>query len=388
MIHEIDEALRQLLIKEMPIRNNEVDVTFDPPTREVTARWNKPTINIFLHDLRQNKYRQKQWAVARRNGNTSVHKKRTDLKFDLHYVITVWSEQPDDEHYILTRSIMALCRYGSLPRDVLPKRLQATLSGNIPLTVADPEDFLSPADLWSSVDNELRPVIACTLTLPLNPYAEVEMPLVRSRELNIGPMLGSGESEQLANSSDAWPPTESLIYNIEGDIHTKQPLSNLQLQLFSYGEENGITIPLDNNKYALKQLKAGEYVFQFSATDYEPLPYRVLVPDPINTPQERYDEELQRNVWQIQQDLDLDNGVHHVSGVVKSKQPVKYLELTVLNYWPDGRPLYVPIEDENRYVIDRLVEGHYTFQLTTPNYPTIRYKIHVKSGQHYDLDLD
>jgi len=45
MFHEIDGALRQLLIREIPIRNGEVDVVFDQPTREWASRLSRPTLN-------------------------------------------------------------------------------------------------------------------------------------------------------------------------------------------------------------------------------------------------------------------------------------------------------------------------------------------------------
>lgn len=34
MIKELDEVLRQFLIKELPIKNGEVEISFDQPKRE------------------------------------------------------------------------------------------------------------------------------------------------------------------------------------------------------------------------------------------------------------------------------------------------------------------------------------------------------------------
>ena len=54
MFDELDEALRRLLIREIPIKNNEVDISFDQPKSEWSARLNRPTVNLFLHDVREN----------------------------------------------------------------------------------------------------------------------------------------------------------------------------------------------------------------------------------------------------------------------------------------------------------------------------------------------
>jgi hypothetical protein len=42
MINDLDETLKQLLIKEMPIENNEVEVKFDLPKRKWAAKLHRP----------------------------------------------------------------------------------------------------------------------------------------------------------------------------------------------------------------------------------------------------------------------------------------------------------------------------------------------------------
>jgi len=42
MITDLDETLKQLLIKEMPIENNEVDIKFDLPKRNWAAKLSQP----------------------------------------------------------------------------------------------------------------------------------------------------------------------------------------------------------------------------------------------------------------------------------------------------------------------------------------------------------
>ena len=105
MFHDLDEALRQLLVREMPIRNGEVDIRFDQPTREWSARLSRPTLNLFLYDLRENlKLRaSQQWTITR-NKDGSATQRRTPARMDLHYMLTAWAREADDEHNLLARA--------------------------------------------------------------------------------------------------------------------------------------------------------------------------------------------------------------------------------------------------------------------------------------------
>src|SRR5512137_1156548 len=108
MIDDLDEVLRQLLIRELPIKNGEVDVQFDQPKREWSAKVSRPTINLFLHDVRENaKLRQTQpmWDLTQ-NPDGTVTQRRKPVRVDLHYIITAWATEPEDEHRLLGRTLM------------------------------------------------------------------------------------------------------------------------------------------------------------------------------------------------------------------------------------------------------------------------------------------
>ncbi len=98
MINDLDETLRKLLIREIPIKNGEVEISFDQPKREWSARLNRPTLNLYLYDIRENnKLRQTQpmWEVERQ-ANGTVTQRRKPFRVDLHYMITAWAAEPED----------------------------------------------------------------------------------------------------------------------------------------------------------------------------------------------------------------------------------------------------------------------------------------------------
>ncbi|MFQ5382433.1 MAG: Pvc16 family protein, partial [Dehalococcoidia bacterium] len=53
MFSEVDESLRSLLIADVPLDPASVDITFERPTREWSSRLSRPTVNLFLADVRE-----------------------------------------------------------------------------------------------------------------------------------------------------------------------------------------------------------------------------------------------------------------------------------------------------------------------------------------------
>src|SRR5690554_802287 len=105
MFTDLDETIKQLLIAELPIRNGEIDVSFDQPKREWSARLTRPAVNLFLYDVKENAtLRRHQWeqsgngARANGNGAAAFHKKRTPFRLDCFYMLTTWAAEAEDEH--------------------------------------------------------------------------------------------------------------------------------------------------------------------------------------------------------------------------------------------------------------------------------------------------
>ena len=98
MLADLDETLRKLLMAEIPIKNGDVDISFDQPKREWSARLSKPAINLFLYDMRENNVlRQHQWERLDNNGQGTsdlATRKRTAFRVDCSYVITTWAADP------------------------------------------------------------------------------------------------------------------------------------------------------------------------------------------------------------------------------------------------------------------------------------------------------
>ena len=200
MIADLDDTIRELLMAELPIRNSEIDINFDQPKREWSARLTKPTVNFFLHDVRENvQLRNYQWQrVDQGNGRTNkALLKRPPFRIDCHYMMTCWASEPEDEHKLLTRTMMTLFRFGKLPEEYFQGRM-VEQQYDVTTKVAAHDKLTNPAEIWSALDNELRPSVPFSVTITLDPWTPIETPILGSFGLRTARLVDeeTGEHEE------------------------------------------------------------------------------------------------------------------------------------------------------------------------------------------------
>lgn len=193
MLDDLDSSLRQLLIHELPDlqRTTETSVTicFDAPS-EGTIR-QRPALNLFLYDVRENlDLRNNEWSVQRRANGTAV-KQRPAARMDCSYLITAWasSDDPQQEHHLLGSVMKLLLRHRTLPEAVL----QGSLRGLEPLPILAGlrSNYLqNVGEAWQALGGKAKVALNCTITLtvPID-EPEVELPLVLERNFELNHTL-------------------------------------------------------------------------------------------------------------------------------------------------------------------------------------------------------
>ena len=179
MLADLDETLRQLLLRHVPLDPTEVEISFEAPDREWSGRLSRPAVNCFLYDIRENhRLRPSPREIRRVNGVATTH--AGPLRFDVTYQVTVWARAREDEHRLLWRVLAALARHPTLPTELLQGALkQQPLP--IPTWISQPEHMpQNYADLWQALDNRIRPSLTYVLTLALDPEVTYTSPLVLS----------------------------------------------------------------------------------------------------------------------------------------------------------------------------------------------------------------
>lgn len=182
MFSEVDRSLRALLIADVPLDPGEVDVSFDRPTREWSNKLTRPTVNLFLIDIRERTELRDQTLDVRPSPNGSAQTKRRPRRIDLTYVITAWANDAGDEHRLLSAVLGTMFRVHEMPVEHLNGQL-SDADYPVMLRIMPPDFHISAADLWSVLDNELHASLTWVVTAPLDVFAPTEWPLVRTQEL-------------------------------------------------------------------------------------------------------------------------------------------------------------------------------------------------------------
>jgi hypothetical protein len=264
VIADLDEVLRQLLIREIDIKGNEVEIAFDTPKRDWSSRLSKPTINLYLFDIRENlrlRGSEQFHTLARPDGTSEV--RRNPVRMDLRYLMTAWVKEAEDEHLLLSAALMALLRHPFIPDDLTQERLHQPQP--VPLEVASFPPEAGPVDkhseIWGVLSNEMRPGILVTITLSIDPYAPVIFTQVRTRETRFVQSTGQGGTQTGAAVSKvsvpARKPASKTYWSLGGTVKSeKYGLSTLSLLLV----EKKLAVELsEEGKFVLHGLPEGEY---------------------------------------------------------------------------------------------------------------------------------
>lgn len=220
MINEVDETIRQLLIKEGGFDPNEVDVSFEIPTREWAGSISKPTLNCYLFDLRENAERRQQGLLTERKGTNGAVRRPPPHFFDLTYLLTAWTRAVEDEHRLLWHVLHTLLRFPTLP----PEHLQGVLmehEGTIYTQTAKSNGVLkSPGDFWGALDNQLKPSVAYVVTLALQRDTMIAGPPVLTTTLRFR-QSPSGAPEEFiwfggSVQDEADRPVKGALVTVEG----------------------------------------------------------------------------------------------------------------------------------------------------------------------------
>jgi hypothetical protein len=118
MMPAVDRALAALMRRD--ILGAAVEVSFEPPNRPWIAAVTKPTVNLFLFDVRENVSRREVMVEPVRDETGAVIGRRPPpTRYDLFYVLSVWGCPVDVEHQILSAAVASLGAYDVLPPDLL-----------------------------------------------------------------------------------------------------------------------------------------------------------------------------------------------------------------------------------------------------------------------------
>jgi len=196
VIHEVDSALRSLVERELGTRDAEI--VFDAPTRDWAGRRNAPTIDIYLYDIREDMRRRERGMINEYDSDVRVVARHLPPRyFKLSYLVTAWTQRPEDEHRLLSALLTCFLRFDAMPVDLLSGPL-AEMGIPVPMTIAlPPPEDRAFADVWSALGGELKPSLDIVISAPVDTGQRYEV----GPPVTVPPQLAIG-------GSGGWPPVE------------------------------------------------------------------------------------------------------------------------------------------------------------------------------------
>ncbi len=195
VIHDVDESLRELLRGEI-MDGAGLEISFDIPSAEWSARRTAPALNLYLYDIHEDlKRRQVQYDEVRNDEGVVVARVMPPRRYKLSYLVTAWTQRPEDEHRLLSAVLSCFIRSDALPAAVLQGGLVG-LDEPVRCTIAlplPPERSIS--DVWSTLGGGLKASLDLVVTAPFltHRYQPVGPPVTEEPFLRVGPGDGTLE---------------------------------------------------------------------------------------------------------------------------------------------------------------------------------------------------
>jgi len=267
MFADLDETIRQLLIRDVPLDLSEVDISFETPDRDWSGRLSRPTINCFMYDVRENlELRATDFEHMRNNSNGTSTTRRMPARIDATYQITIWARAPEDEHHLLWRVLAVLFRTPVLPENILFGGLKDQQYVTHAKVIQPNQARANPAELWQSIDNRIRPALTYTVTIPLDPEMEFTSPMVFTRRTRV------------FKEGDDVPVAEGI--QIRGRVHDKKDAEKAIANAIVTLQETGATYTTDAEGRFSFRIREGSFNLSVVAPGKPEVSRKIEVPSP------------------------------------------------------------------------------------------------------------
>jgi hypothetical protein len=178
MFDDLDATMKALLDDpSAPADLRAADVSFDTPDRDYKPA--QATINLFLHEVTENRALRDEARVMERVGDR-YSARLPSLRVDCTYLTTAWSAQAGglkaaEEHRLLGFALQWLSRF-PVVEDRFVRGALKTPPQPYPLStvVAQSREGRSNAEFWTALGVAPRPAFSVTVTLTVEPYDQVQ----------------------------------------------------------------------------------------------------------------------------------------------------------------------------------------------------------------------
>ncbi len=199
VILESDQALAAVL-KTKVIGNAAIAIAFDPPNRAWIQSVKGTAVNFFLFDIRENAHRRDVMLEEVRDAEGVVVARRPPPpRYDLHYTVSVWTQQVLVEHKILAAVLRCFSAMTTMPRALLPPPL-----ARLPYEVLVGTASGAKRSMFLNLGGELKAGFELTLTVPMPVLPDLPAaPAVRQEPKIVVAPAGAGHSAEPDRPAEA-----------------------------------------------------------------------------------------------------------------------------------------------------------------------------------------
>lgn len=209
VIQDLDESLRALVRREA-LNGSDVEISFDAPTKEWSARRNTPTVDLYLYDIREDMVRREMaWEEIRDTTGRVTDRKPPARRFKLSYLVTAWTQRAEDEHRLLSSLLTCFLSNEFVPPDLLAGSL-AGVDIPVLMTIAlPPPADRSLSDVWTALGGELKPSLDLVVTAPVvdKRVEEPGPPVLETPRIRVSGEEAGGRGAKKREGKPAPPPT-------------------------------------------------------------------------------------------------------------------------------------------------------------------------------------
>jgi hypothetical protein len=163
MLHLLDESLAAFLRATVPLPTRDVDIVFDAPDGEWAAGVSRPTVDLYLWDVRPNLAERDYGEEIVERGNGGGRFRRSPLpRVDCRYLVTAWTTEVRDEHSLLGDVLAALLLHPEIEAEHLQGGFAAVRP--LPSVSLRTGDGSENSDFWSALGGQLRPGLDVVVT--------------------------------------------------------------------------------------------------------------------------------------------------------------------------------------------------------------------------------
>lgn len=166
VIQLVDQALEKFLRAAVPLPEAAIDVSFAAPDRAWGSGITKPSVNIYLWDIKRSAPRA-QAGVVEMSSDGQVFRRPPFPVVHLTYFLTAWAKEQRDEHQLLGSVLRTVLGSAELPAEHAPDEFKHL--SPILLEIASSEQR-KPGDFSSTLDGQLKPGIEVRVTVEVDAF--------------------------------------------------------------------------------------------------------------------------------------------------------------------------------------------------------------------------